>query len=246
MSSTNKKPRILVLDLESLPNITYAYDLFSYIKPDMIIQERAIITFAYKWYGEKATYVLKGSASDPYNDKELVQEINNVLAEADYVVAHFGDKFDIPYIRARALINGLEPTPLVTSIDTYKLVKKHFNLNAKRLDYLGKILGLGRKIHTNWSLWERCAKGEKKAIDEMATYNKQDVVLLEKVFKALLPHVDTKLNLGLHVEGIVCPHCGSNQHQKRGYLFNKVSVRQRFQCLKCKSWFSTTMKKAEG
>lgn len=239
------KPKILVMDLESLPNICYAYDLYSYKQPQMIIQEKAIITFAYKWYGEKATYVLKGSHENPYDDKELVQAINKVLEEADYVVAHFGDRFDVPYIRARSLINGINPTPLITSIDTYKLVKKHFNLNAKRLDYLGKVLGLGRKLKTDFSLWERCAKGEKKAINEMATYNIQDVVLLEKVFEKLLPHVDSKLNFKLFnkTDKPMCPHCGAIHVQKRGILLNKITMRQRYACMKCGTWFSTRMEK---
>lgn len=242
-----QKPKILIMDIESLPNICYAYDLYSYKQPQMIIQEKAIITFAYKWYGEKATHVIKGNHETPYDDSGLVGDINAVLEEADFVVAHYGDKFDIPYIRARALINGLPPTPLVTSIDTYKLIKKHFNLNAKRLDYLGKILGLGRKLKTDFSLWERCAKGEKKAINEMAEYNKQDVVLLEKVFEKLLPHVDSKLNFALFnkQEATLCPHCGHTHVQKRGFLYNKITKRQRYACLKCGTWFSTRMAKGD-
>ncbi len=241
------KPKILVLDIESLPNITYAFDLFSYKKPDMIIKEKAIITFSYKWLNEKEIYVIKGNPADPYNDKELVRQILDIINEADYIVAHFGDKFDMPFIRSRALINGLPPLGPVNQIDTYKLVKKYFHLNAKRLDYLGHILGVGRKNHTSWKLWEQCAEGNKKAINEMARYNMQDVILLEKVFNKIKTHVDSRLNHALFTdnEAPVCRCCGSTKVQKRGTIVNAVTKRQRYQCQAkgCGAWFSLKLGK---
>lgn len=238
------KPKVLFLDIESLPNITYAFDLYSYKKPDMIIKEKAIICFGYKWLGEAGSTVVKGNYKDPYNDKELVKDIVEVIEKADYVIGHFSDKFDMRFIRSRALINGIAPPPPVAQIDTYKLAKKYFHLNANRLDYLGKILGVGRKINTAWDLWERCAKGERKAINEMADYNRQDVLLLEQVFLKMLPHVESKLNHALFSDkDIVCPHCGSENVQKRGTLVNKITKRQRYACMSCSSWFSRKMEK---
>ncbi len=232
------KPKILFLDIETLPNLCYAFDLFSYKKPDMIVLEKAIITFAYKFYGDKEAKVIKGNSESPYNDKELCEKINDIITKADYVVAHFGDKFDMRFIRARSLINGISPTPPVAQIDTYKMAKKYFHLNANRLDYLGRVLGVGRKIHTSWSLWEKCAEGNKKAINEMAEYNKQDVELLEAVFLKMLPYTTTTLNNNLFAEQEVCPSCGGIHLQKRGTLVNKVTKRQRYQCMDCRSWFS--------
>lgn len=238
------KPKILLIDCETLPNITYAFDLYSYKKPDMIIKEKVIVTFAYKWLNEKQCCVIKGNIKDPYNDKPLVKDICEVLEEADYVVAHYGDKFDLRFIRARALINGITPPAHVPSIDTYKLAKKYFHLNANRLDYLGKVFGCGRKIHTTWDLWERCANGDKKALNEMADYNRQDVLLLEKVFLKMLPYVESKLNHNLFTdsEEPVCHHCGSDNIEKRGTVVTKLAKRQRYVCRDCETWFSTKLK----
>lgn len=232
------KPKILFIDIESLPNICYAYDLFSYKSYKMIKQEKTIISFAWKWMDEKHTNVV--TAKVPYKDADVCKVINEQLAKADYVVAHYGDKFDLKFIRSRTLLNGLIATSPTATIDTYKLAKKYFNFNANRLDYLGKLFGLGEKIPTTFELWAKCAEGNKKAIKQMAEYNKQDVVLLEKVFKWMLPHVDAKINYNLFNEHDEhsCPTCGSMQLQKRGTIVNKVTKRQRMMCMKCGSWHS--------
>lgn len=240
------KPKVLFLDCESLPNICYAYDLYSPKNYKMIIQEKALITFAWKWLGDKELHVVK--AKEAYKDDDILKVINELFEQADYVVAHYGDKFDLKYIRSRALVNNLPAPAPVPSIDTYKLAKRYFNFNANRLDYLGELFGLGRKIKTSFELWDRCAKGERKAINEMATYNIQDVALLEKIFLKMLPHVQSKLNHTLFDETSKpdesCPHCGSKHIQKRGtYAVSSLTIRQRYKCNKCKSWFIGKIKK---
>lgn len=237
------KPKILLLDIETLPNICFAFDLYSYKNPAMLLQEKAIITFAYKWLGDAEAHVIV--ADGPYDDKSLCEKILKILGEADYVVGHYGDKFDMRFIRSRVLYHGLPPVPPITSLDTYKLAKKYFHLNANRLGYIGKYLNLGAKNETTFKLWADCAKGKQEAIDEMAAYNKQDVVLLEQVFLAMLPYIESKLNYNLCAsdDTVHCDNCGSAHVQKRGFVFTKLARRQRYQCKDCGSWFSRRMKK---
>jgi DNA polymerase III epsilon subunit-like protein len=246
-----KSPKVLLLDVESLPNIMYGFDLWNGSKPSMLIKERAIVTFAYKWVGEKSVHVVtthdfqKGKY-DPYNDKGIVEFIGKLITDADYVVGHYSDKFDMRLIRARTLINNLPPLPPVATIDTYKLAKKYFYLNANRLDYLGKLLGLGGKIGTSWTLWQDCAEGCTKALKKMAIYNKRDVDLLEKVLNKLKPYVQSPLNHGLFDSSgyAVCPHCGSKELQKRGTIVSRLAKRQRVHCQKCGSWSSIKLKES--
>ena len=241
-------PKLLYYDIETSPNKGYFFQLYKEnFNFETIAQERSILTFSYKWAGDATakgisvlTFHKDGAKFNPYNDKQLVKRICEILGQADYAIGHYSEKFDMRFIRARALINGLKPPPPVAQIDTYKLCKKHFNLNANRLDYIGKLLGIGRKIPMNWSYWQRCAEGDKAAIREMLRYNKQDVELLEKVFLKILPHCDTRLNYNLFVdkEELVCHHCGSYNIQKRGTIVNKITKRQRYVCTDCGSWFS--------
>jgi len=242
------KPNILFLDIETLPNITYAFNLYDYKKPSMIIKEKSIISFAYKFNSEATKVVtaldFQGTKKDPYNDKGLTEFINQTIEKADYVVAHYGDKFDMRFIRSRSLINGLLPTPTVATIDTYKLAKKYFHLNANRLDYLGKLFGLGGKSDSGWKLWEKSAQGDVEAIKKMAAYNKRDVDLLAAVFLKMLPHCPSVLNQKLFVgKDLVCHNCGSDKIQKRGTIVNKLTKRQRYFCTSCGSWHSEKMEK---
>lgn len=243
------KPKVLLLDVETSPNVMYGFNLYDYTKPNMLIKERTILTFSYKWLGEKKTHVITSADYqpankwDPYNDKRIVEEIGKLINQADYVVGHYGDKFDMRIIRARTLINGLPAIGPVATLDTYKLAKKYFNLNANRLDYLGRLLGFGGKLHTGWELWQSCAEGDVKALDKMARYNKRDVDLLEKVFLKILPHTQSNLNHKLFSDKVGCPHCGSTKLQKRGTIVNRLTKRIRMHCQDCGSWSSVKMEK---
>lgn len=250
--TTTVKPKILFIDIETSPNKGYFFQLYKEnFNFETIEKERSIITFSYKWLGDDAvkgisilTFHKEGTTFDPYDDKKLVARICEIISEADYIVAHYGDKFDMRFIRARAVINKLPSPPPIPTIDTYKLCKKHFNLNANRLDYLGKLFGMGRKIPMNWSYWQRCAEGDKAAIRDMLKYNKQDVELLEKVFLHIQPHVETKISHSLFTNKTseICESCGSSNLQKRGTICNKVSKKQRYQCSDCGSWTSYKIK----
>jgi transposase-like protein len=70
----------------------------------------------------------------------------------------------------------------------------------------------------------------------MVKYNKQDVVLLAKVFNKLRPYVANHFNRELY-GGTGCPRCGSNKIQSRGVQRAITRTYQRFQCQSCSGWF---------
>ncbi len=238
-----KEPRILIYDLETLPNKGYFFGLFDQrINPNFIIEEKSIVTIAYKWMHEKTAKVLSiadfGKLKNPYDDKKLLKAFLEVYDTADYTVAHYGDAFDTKFLHARAFLTGLPAPAPVAQIDTYKLAKRHFNLNSNRLDFLGKKLGFGGKMPMDWSYWVKCAEGHLPSIKKMAAYNKQDVVLLEKVFKKLLKSTSTKLNYEIFnpSEEHLCKHCGSKSLHNRGFVHTKTRSLQRVVCKDCGAW----------
>jgi predicted RNA-binding Zn-ribbon protein involved in translation (DUF1610 family) len=208
------------------------------LSPNGIVQERNILTSAWKWRGEKKTHSIAISPKSPQDDKHIVEKMISLFNEADAVVAHYGDGFDHRYIMGRAIFHGLHPPKPVIQIDTWKIAKSKFLFNSNRLDYLGHYLGLGRKIKTDQSLWDGCMEGKTKAIRDMATYNRQDVDLLAAVFEKLAPYVPAKVNAALFSEKPVCPNCGEPKLQKRGHAISRTSVHQRYQCLSCGGWSS--------
>jgi hypothetical protein len=242
------QPRVLLYDIESsLETVTvFSLKYNDFIDPDNIIQERHVISVAYKWLGEPKVHAIsllddpKRFAKDIHDDSYVLKEFQKVLSEADCVVFHNGDQFDHKYLKTRMLVHGLPILSPITSIDTYKVAKQQLLFNSNRLDYLGKLLGFGGKKSTPKGLWLKVLRGDRQAIKVMVDYNKRDVTLLEKVFLKLQPFVQSHINRELF-GGTGCPRCGSHKIQSRG-LHRAISrVYRRFQCTKCGGWFRSTV-----
>lgn len=247
------KPKILLYDIETLPNQGYFWDLWNGTNHRMVMNQKSIITIAYKFYGEEDVHLISALdfpanfRKDPYDDSEILKAFLPILEEADYTVAHYGDKFDNKVIAARLFFNDLPPIPTLSSIDTKKLVSRHFHINSSKLEYIAEQLGFGVKGDIGIVDWIKAAQGSKVAVKRMGKYNKQDVVLLEKIFIKLLPHtaLANKLNHNLFTGEEGCPSCGSTNLQKRGYLYTKMTKRQRIACNACGAWHSKLITKSE-
>lgn len=236
-------PKILLWDIETSHNLVAAFRLFEdYTPPENIVQERFIICAAWKWLGDKkvsSVSVLDDPelfALNPYDDLHVLKTLHSVLSEADVIVAHNGDKYDIKFTEGRMLMQGLDPLPPLTKIDTLKVAKKRFLFNSNKLDYLGQILGVGRKKKTGNQLWLKVLQGDPQAIKKMVTYNEGDVTLLEKVFLKLRPYMSAHLS-GESFGQVGCPRCASLKIQQRGVHRTLTRTFQRFQCQACGGWF---------
>jgi DNA polymerase elongation subunit (family B) len=116
--------RRLFYDIEVAPNLVLAWRTGYKIdlNYDGIVKERAIITIAWKWEGEKKVHCLTWDENQ--NDRQMLEEFMPVLAEADEAVAHYGDRFDLPWIKTRCLFYGIPSLPLYKTIDTKQLASK--------------------------------------------------------------------------------------------------------------------------
>ena len=236
--------KVLYWDIETSLQPAAIFQLANndWIRPEALLGERYIICAAWKWADEKKVHTVsvlddpKRYKRNPHDDRHVVETLRNLMLEADVIVHHKGDSFDRPYLNTRILHHKLPALPPIASIDTYKVAKANFFLNSNSLNYLGKFLGVGSKIHTEYELWLRVLNGERKAVEEMVTYNKQDVLLLEKIFKKLQPYVSGHFNRELLGES-GCPRCGSRNVQSRGYHRALSRVYRRFCCNECHGWF---------
>lgn len=242
------EPKILYFDIETSLQAVTVFDLKynDFIAPDSIVSERHLICAAWLWAGDTKVHAVsllddpKRYAKDPHDDGHVVETLHKVLSEADVVIGHNSDSFDMKYVETRALFHGLPPLPPLTSIDTYKVAKARFKFNSNKLDYLGGYLKVGRKKPTTSGLWMRVFEGDKSAIKEMVSYNKEDVRLLERVFLKLRPYVSSHINRELFGhEG--CPRCGSLKVQSRGYHRAISRVYRRFCCTACGGWFRSVL-----
>jgi hypothetical protein len=242
-------PKIVLWDIETTHNLAAVFKLFGedYIPHTNIVQERYVVCASWKTLGEKKVYAVSTLddpalyEKDPHNDLHVVTKLHEVLSDADVIVGHNGDKYDIKFTEGRMLYHGLPPLPPIVKIDTLKEVKNRFLLNSNRLDYIGSFLGVGQKRHTSPGLWLRVLKGDPDAVREMVTYNKQDVRLLERVFLKLQPYMASHVNRHLFADNGLgatsCPRCGSSRTKSKGLHRTITQVYQRRVCLTCGGWF---------
>ena len=107
-----------------------------------------------------------------------------------------------------------------------------------RSDYLGQFLKVGRKKPTTTGLWLRVLQGDSRAIRDMVSYNKQDVLLLERVFLKLRPYIPNLLSRELTGGKMdECPRCGSTSIQSRGVHRASTQTYGRYRCNDCEGWF---------
>ena len=237
LETPNRPYRIAFIDIETAPNLGYTWGKY---EQNVIAfeQEWFLLSFAVMWDGEDTakTYKLPdfpGYDENRSNDAQLAAKLWAVLDEADLVVAHNGDRFDIKKANARFLAHGMTPPSPFKTVDTLKLARRHFALTSNKLDDVARALGLGRKAETGgFQLWRDCMAGDRKAWAKMARYNSQDVLLLAKVYERLRPWHPTHPN----IEQGTCPACGSDHLMSRGVAFNGDKRVRRFQCYGCGKW----------
>lgn len=244
MAVTKTQDRIkrLFMDIETSPNICMVWQTGHQISVDynMIVKERAVICICYKWEGMKTVHSLTWEKGD---DKKMCKEFAKIMGEADEIVGHNGDRFDINHLRTRFALYGIPLHPFLKTIDTLKVARSKFKFNSNRLDYLGQYFGVGKKSDNGGlETWKSIMfDNDKKAMDRMVKYCKQDVNLLEDIFDRLSPYIKAKT----HVSGdrAACPECGGTHVQNRGTGVTAAgNVRYRHHCQnkKCGKWFTTT------
>lgn len=188
-----KKLKILSFDIETVQMKVKVWQLRGneYIEPSRIIDDWYIVCWSAKWLGGKLLNdKLTPKEVKTGNDERIVKSLWELLNQADYVVAHNGDSFDMKKSKTRFLKYGLPIPDYHKTIDTLKVVKKHFKISSNKLDYVCKFIGLKGKIQTGGvDLWDKCEAGDAKALDKMSRYCDNDVRILEKLFLKLINYI---------------------------------------------------------
>ncbi len=213
VASVNKDLKVLVYDIETSYNIIKAFrtGYNQTIGPSDIIKERAIICVSYKWLGEDQVYNINWDSKQC--DKTLLEQFIPIMNEADLLVAHNGDKFDIRFIKGRAFKHNLPMMVNYAQFDTCKVARKKFDINSKSLDYISRYLGITEsKMKVGMTLWDRVIlEKDRKALDKMIEYCNKDVTVLEKVYQRMIDWEYPKVHAGviLSADRITSPYSGS-------------------------------------
>lgn len=252
--STNKKrrakenegPRIVTVDIETAPLKVWCWGLFDQnMGLEQIASDWSILSFSAKVLGEKdVLYMDTGGrgASKVQDDKRIIQALWKVLDEADIVVTQNGISFDLKKIRARMIMMGMPPFRPVKMIDTMVECKKNFAMTSNKLAYTSRVLTdtpkSEHKEFPGFELWSECLKDNKKAWAEMKKYNVKDVEATEKLYLKLRPWIEGHPNVAAYYssEEAMCPKCGSDHLEKRGFSCSQTQTYQRYVCKECGGW----------
>lgn len=231
----------LYFDIETSPNIAYTWNVGYKVKIDYdnIIQERAIVCICWKWEGEATVNSLTWDKNQ--NDKDMLEQFIKVANTADEIVGHNSDKFDLPWVRTRCAYHGIPMFPNYSSLDTLKKSKSKFRFNSNRLDYIAQYLGESRKMATTFSLWKGVMRNDEACLDKMVRYCKQDVKVLEAVYKRLSPYITNSVHHGALAGSpkYSCPECGGmHTTVSKRRVTAAGTIKVQLQCQDCGKYFT--------
>lgn len=229
--------KALLLDIETAPNLVHVWGLYQQnVAINQIQASGYVLCWAAKWLRDDEVMFDSVHQSRP---ARMLKRIHKLLDEADVVIHYNGTKFDIPTLNKEFVLQGMKPPAPYKQVDLLRTARSQFRFTSNKLDYVAQVLGLGKKVkHTGHELWVQCMKGDPEAWQMMEEYNRQDVVLLEKVYDRLMPWIKGHPNHGVYDEpGIpVCPNCGHHHLQRRGFARTVANIYARYQCMSCGTW----------
>jgi len=246
LKAQSKPKRRLFFDIET----TYIKGWFwscgkQYIGPQNIMQDKKVICISYKWEGDEEIKTLTWSKKG--DDGGMIKKFIKVLGEADEIIAHNGDNFDLKELRTRAINHGEFMYPTYKTLDTLKKSRQYFRFPSNKLDYIGKFLNVGEKMHHEGiQMWiditeDKCPD----ALAKMVKYCEQDVILLEDVYTCMSPYIYHNTNFAvLHgKDKWNCPECTSDDvNMYHTYTTPMGVIRRNMRCSVCKKQYRISNK----
>ena len=121
-------------------------------------------------------------------DTRIIGNFVEDLLKFDRIVTFYGKRFDIPFVRTRALIDGID-FPFFGSIkhdDVYFWAKYKLRLNRNGLETVSRtLIGKTDKTHLEYKYWAGAARGDEESLEYILAHNIADVNDTEKVYNVL-------------------------------------------------------------
>ena len=123
-------------------------------------------------------------------DSRVVETCIETMLLFDRVVGHYSTYFDIPFLRTRALIHGLDfpKTGELYHTDTWKMARKSLCLHSNRQAVVAESLyGSTVKTRISHPDWRKAMLGNAESMAEVLDHCEADVEDLKKNYDTLLP-----------------------------------------------------------
>ena len=204
----------LFFDIETSPMIVYSWRVgYNISLPyDNVIEDWKVICISYKWEHEDKVKNLTWDSD--HCDKQMLIDFIKIANEADEIIAHNGDRFDIKKVRTRCIYHRIPMFPKYRTLDTLKKAKGSFTFPNNKLDTIAKYLGVGAKLkHDGFDMWVKCVEGDKQALKDMVKYCDMDIIVLEDVYLTMQNYIKPNTHAGVHNGNLKhsCPNCGNDE-----------------------------------
>ena len=120
-------------------------------------------------------------------DKQLVQDCIDDIYRFDKILTYYGTRFDVPFIRSRALYWGIAfpEYATVNHKDVYYMARSKLCIHSNRLEVATRFLGIKGKTHIENEYWIRAMQGDEKSLEYIWVHNKKDVEILQRLYERL-------------------------------------------------------------
>lgn len=125
-------------------------------------------------------------------DKGVLEQVIEDMQKFDLLITYYGTKFDIPFLRTRALYHGLHFPEFgaVQHKDAYYIIKSKFRLSRNRMEQAARILlGKTEKTHINSVYWLKALQGDRRSLNYILDHCRKDVLDLERLYDAVRVYV---------------------------------------------------------
>jgi len=206
---------VVIFDIETLPLKVYSWDTWkTNIYSNQLIEDWVILSWAAKDFmrEEVRSDVLTSKEAKKRDDKRIVESLWKEFDNASILIGHNIVNFDIPKSNTRFLFHGMKPPSPYRTVDTYKILKYNFRFTYNKLDWINATLGLTPKMDNDgFPLWAKCSEGDAESLDNMVSYNCQDVLSQEELYVAVRAWDNRHPNVGLFFDDAQshCKNCGS-------------------------------------
>jgi len=139
-----------------------------------------LVTSIKGFTGEPQSFLI----NQPGNDRRVVRETSDYLAEFDCWVSYYGKGFDVPMLNTRLLKWGLSPLPKRHHLDLYFLCKAHLLTARRSQGHLLSWLGTPeQKMTVGADMWNQVLTNPKEAMKVMKERCESDAVGLMGLYQ---------------------------------------------------------------
>ena len=231
--------RILIIDIETRPALVYTWGMFNQsFGPSQVVDWGGVLCFAAKWHDQPETVFYP-----EWKGKErMIRAAHRLLTEADAVVGWNSQRFDTRWLQAEFMRAGMARPSAYVNVDLMRSQKRDAFMLSNKLESRRLWLGKEGKLSTGgFDLWKGVMAGDREARKLMEQYNRADVEITAEEFEEMRLGGWVR-NLPNHAidGGHVCPSCGGERLQARGWAHTKTRRYKRYQCRDCHSWSQAT------